>query len=222
MTGWQPEVRRLGTRDDHLDAFHAAVKELIEPRVTLAATHVWVNRNKKPVTHKVTHASLLDELDAAKHPANAPKSADKSRTVPGPRSPAHDAAIDRLRAIEIAVTEWTTRLRLPLRMTTDANLRQLRGHANMLEDDLLGWLALDTQRWATWARVATGWQSPPYRPHVPCPHCERTGTLLIRGDTQGHPADAYCTCCGADWRTSDGTIGLLAEYIRGLTKGESA
>jgi hypothetical protein len=89
-----------------------------------------------------------------------------------------------------------------------ADLAQLVGAAGHLDRADLAELDGEVQRWRTWAAVVTGWQSPPYAPRAPCPICSRTGEIRIRLDTRC----ATCLACGEAW--DQGTIGLLAQYIR--------
>ncbi len=68
----------------------------------------------------------------------------------------------------------------------------------------------------------TGWQSPLYQPHAPCPHCDQRGTLRVNLARQS----AFCTTktwspergehlwC-ATWNPA--TIGVLADHIRATT-----
>lgn len=66
----------------------------------------------------------------------------------------------------------------------------------------------DINRWWTSARIATGWDSPAWRPDVHCPACETRGSLRVKIlDQLG-----YCTQCRETWTPE--TIGLLAEHIR--------
>ena len=47
---------------------------------------------------------------------------------------------------------------------------------------------------------------------MPCPWCERTGSLRVHLDRKW----ATCMACGEVWSEEDGTILLLADYIREL------
>lgn len=64
------------------------------------------------------------------------------------------------------------------------------------------------RRWWAQARVATGWDSPAWRPDSTCPVCARRGGLRVRLSSKV----AACVDCRETW--DPGTIGLLAEHIR--------
>jgi hypothetical protein len=221
------------TRDDALERLLNAVDELTQDRITVSPVGPGYTkaRNKRPTkypkaiakhpaleTHRVTHPSLLAELAEAIYPGGTAVDDGGGRSVPSSQPPAVLAAIDRLEAIEIAVLEWRTRLRLAPRGAIADDIRALIGEAPMLTDDMVGWLTLDVCRWATWARVVTGWQTPPFAPHAPCPACERVGGLRIRLEAKA----ACCVICGADWDAHDGGIYVLAEHVRISTEGETA
>jgi hypothetical protein len=87
------------------------------------------------------------------------------------------------------------------------------GIATTLDDDNLGRLAREVNRWWTWARVVTGWDSPPWRPNVDCPMCARRGGLRVRLNDRS----AACLECGETWDHT--TIGLLAEHLREVNAG---
>lgn len=74
----------------------------------------------------------------------------------------------------------------------------------------------DVRRWWTQARIVTGWDSPAWSPDNTCPQCGERGTLKIR------LAEAIGMCtndaCRATW--DQGTIGLLADHIRGEAEAE--
>jgi hypothetical protein len=63
-------------------------------------------------------------------------------------------------------------------------------------------------RWYVLARVATGWDSPLWRPRNTCPVCQTLGSLRIRLSD----LDAFCAECHTTWDRS--LIGLLAEHLR--------
>lgn len=63
-------------------------------------------------------------------------------------------------------------------------------------------------RWYVLARVATGWDSPLWRPRNTCPNCESLGSLRVRlADLE-----AFCAECHVAWDKT--TIGVLAEHLR--------
>jgi hypothetical protein len=88
----------------------------------------------------------------------------------------------------------------------------LVGMAGRLEDHELRDLAADVRRWHNWVAVLTGWKTPIWRPYEPCPLCDQRRGLRVDLDKQA----AYCSGCGETWSADDGSILLLADYIRGL------
>lgn len=65
------------------------------------------------------------------------------------------------------------------------------------------------RRWWTQARIASGWDTAAWAPNNTCPMCNDRRKLRIRLDDKS----AFCTGCRETW--DQGTIGLLAEHIRG-------
>lgn len=130
------------------------------------------------------------------------------------KSPAAQNAISALREIVGMVRE-----------AVEPDLLQLAEHAAGLQGAAPSLLAGEARRWRTWCLVMTGWQDPPLRPYVPCPHCEalpgdRAG-LRVRIDAASGSGGvlgdasvkaAVCLSCDATWDAD--TIGLLAEHIR--------
>lgn len=112
-----------------------------------------------------------------------------------------------------------------IRTSIDVDLRHLTHHAGTLTTLTLDELVTDADRWRTWCRIMTGWETPAFRPHIPCPHCqaiagERAG-LRIRIDSAtgtGGIIDnagiraAVCLSCNRTWDAD--TVGLLAEQLR--------
>lgn len=72
----------------------------------------------------------------------------------------------------------------------------------------------DVSRWTVQAKVATGWESPAWRPDNTCPVCGVRGKLRVRLLEQA----AVCVECRATWDA--GSIGLLADHIRGENHDE--
>jgi hypothetical protein len=174
--------------------------------------HHWENRNKKITTVRrtTTVPSLLAQLAEAIHPGEVYVENDSSR--PGFRStpPARLDAIDRLLTIDAAAARWVTSIGLTLRSDTAGNIRALVGVAQTLDSDTLDALYTEVTNWHAWAATVTGWQTPPWRPRVPCPVCDVLGSLRIRLDRK----TACCMDCGEGWDEPTGTIWLLADHIR--------
>jgi hypothetical protein len=200
-------------RDDAVQQIADEVGELVEPRKHVEPFYVWTaGRNRKLMAYPTEQPSLLEQLRTLVVEPLV-EELEGGRSIPGSRSPAGDDALDRLMAIEAGSAWWASvRLRRDLRETVEENLRLLVGMAGRLEDIDLRDLARDVHRFHGWAATLTGWQTPPWRPHVPCPFCDRMGTLRVRLDEQ----KATCLGCGELWTRDDGSIGLLADYIRGL------
>jgi hypothetical protein len=104
-----------------------------------------------------------------------------------------------------------------LRDTPEGNIRALVGASTRMDQDTTDTLADELRTWRNTASTLTGWTSAPYRPQVPCPvpDCGRVGKLRVNLTRQS----AMCLACRAVWDTD--AIGILAEYIRGVT-GETA
>lgn len=112
-----------------------------------------------------------------------------------------------------------------IRTAVEVDLLHLLTVAQGLEPAKVADLADDADRWCTWCRIVTGWETPALRPHVPCPHCgtvggERAG-LRVRIDAAsgaGGIVDdagvraAVCLTCNRTWDAD--TVGLLAEQLR--------
>jgi hypothetical protein len=195
------------SRDDLMLDLSRAVDELTRPRTNSETYQVhdgvrWQNRR-----HNVRVASLLDQLRLAVE-ANSTMQ-DGPRPAFGSKPAARLEAIDRLTAIDSGAAIWATRhLGQSARENTEGNLRTIVGQAAELEDEPLAALVREVTRWRVWARVVTGWDEPPYRPHNACPLCGVKGSLRIR------VIDRYAACvdCGEAWGPD--SIMLLAEHIR--------
>ena len=191
----------------------AAADELTDPRrhVEVISASWWdTNRNKKQRTIRriTTLPSLLDQLAEAVIPGEAYVENDGSK--PGFRStpPARLDAIDRLLAIEAGSARWVVSLGLTIRDTVHGNVRALVGVCATLDSDTFEALAYEIGLWRSWAATVTGWQTPPWRPRVACPICDRLGSLRIRLAEK----TACCMDCGEAW--DETRIGLLADHIR--------
>lgn len=197
------------------DLFVAQVTEhvhvLVDARRHTEPVWVWVGRNRKLRAYTTDQPSLLDQLRAVADEPTVEDPTGAARPVPGSRAPGGQDALDRLIAIEHAVTWWTAdHLHRDLRPTVEDNLRLLAGASTRMEDPDLRRLAGDVKRWHGWAATLTGWQTPPWRPRAACPLCARLGTLIVHLDEKR----AYCSGCAEVWSEEDGSIGLLADHIR--------
>lgn len=163
------------------------------------------------IPHKVTHPSLLDQLARA---VTAGGAGDHGRSHPESTPVADLDVIDVLTTIRGRAFYWTV-FHQPWndREALGDAIRRLVGRP--WDDDQLVALVRDAERWLTAAQIATGWETRPWTPNVPCPSCNTRGTLKIRDITKAGYATskvARCSHCGSRW--DDGTIGLLAEMIR--------
>jgi len=124
--------------------------------------------------------------------------------TPGSAPPARLDAIN----LELTITAWAADkvwlCKLPVRESTDANLRALVGAK--VDSDTTAALLADLNRWVYAARIIAGWQRPPWRPDAPCPACDKRG-LRVRLDL----ALATCVECGEAWDKN--TIGILASHV---------
>jgi hypothetical protein len=201
-------------RDDTIQTIADHVGELVKARRHVEPYYVWTTgRNRKMHAHTTDQPSLLDQLRALIDAPLVTERGDSGRSVPKSRSPLGEDALDRLMAIEAGSAWWATvRLRHDLRDTVEDNLRLLAGAATRMDDPDLRDLGYDVRRFHGWAATLTGWQTAPWRPRAACPLCERMGTLRVLLDKRR----ATCLGCGEVWSEDDGSIGLLADYIREL------
>ena len=197
---------------DPLTDIADAVRDLTQPYTHIEPYAVVDGGKVKPKHHVTKHPSLLDQLRAAEQHAGNDGTSGGYESRPAARL----EAIATLNTIDSEVATWITWRRRPVRGTTEANLRAIVGIATDLGPDDRRELAGEVRRWLTWARVVTGWDSPPWRPNVPCPMCGVKGGLRIRLLEES----AACLDCGSAW--DKGTIGLLAEEIRLATEGRGA
>lgn len=195
---------------DIADDVHA----LVDPYHHVEPYNIVDGGKVKPKHHLTKHPSLLDQLRAAETAGHG--SEDQPAGGYESRPAARLEAIATLNTIDSEVATWITWRRRTVRGTTEANLRAIVGIATDLGQDDRRELAGEVRRWLTWARVVTGWDSPPWRPNVPCPMCGVKGGLRIRLLEES----AACLDCGSAW--DRGTIGLLAEEIRLATEGRGA
>lgn len=196
----------------------AVADELTERRKHREPFTVWSpTRHKVDRFHETTVDGLLAQLRTVFVPGRA-EQIESGSGVPSSRPPLHLEAVSRHTMITLEAGRWMWSLRLDQRPTVESNIRALVGSAGSMDSDTQAELLAQLRRWRTWCAVLTGWERPPFRPHAPCPACEKTNTLIIRLDTQR----AYCrnVDCGSTWDQS--TIGVLAEYIRTWTDAKEA
>ena len=99
---------------------------------------------------------------------------------------------------------------------TIACVRLLGSLAPSQDKKTQGRILADVRRWWTWARIATGWDSPAWRPDNTCPACGVRGSLRVNLVAQlGTCSDDGCR---ETWDES--SIGILAEHIRVESEAE--
>lgn len=198
---------------DTLQDIADVADELTDSRQHVELLHGWDrNRNRKIVRRITTIPSLLTQLAAAVFPGETHIENEGTRGGFASRPPARLDAIDRLLAIEAGSARWCISVRLSLRDDASSNIRALVGAAGTMDSDTAKSLLDELRLWRNWAATVTGWQTPPWRPRVPCPACDRTDQLRVRLDQK----TACCMQCGEAWDAD--TIGLLAEHIRYVTE----
>lgn len=198
--------------DDLLPLLAEAVAELIEPHTHREQISTHDGKQWTHSRHITDVPPLLAQLREAVEPSS---SSERGKSSFGSRPSARLDAIDTLLRIEASSSHWlNVRLGKPLRHTIEDNLRALVGLAPMLDETLQWDLTREARRWATSARVVTGWEVPPFRPANSCPLCDERGSLRVRvGDgVTSSETWAMCVHCSEAWDPS--TIGLLAEHIR--------
>lgn len=194
-----------------------AVDALTNPIQVREPIQYWdTNRNRKIRYWVHSLPSLLDQLAAAVMPGEVYVEDDAGKVHRQPRStpPARLEAIHACLVIEAGAALWMVRTGLAMRETADRNLRALVGAS--VDSDTAKDILSDLRRWYGMAATLTGWERPPWRPDAPCPICEHRGGLRVRLDRQ----TANCVECYEAW-TPD-TIGLLAQYVAGITAREPA
>ena len=208
----------VGHLTDTLADLLAAADELTDPRRHVESITGWVNRNRKTIRRTVTLPSLLEQLAAAVVPGETHVEGDTTPSGFASRPPARLDAIDRLLAIEASAARWVASMGLVVREDTCGNIRALVGISGTLDSDTLAALITEVTMWRAWAATVTGWSTPPFRPHVPCPVCDKVGSLRIRLDRK----TACCMECGDVWEEADGSIFLLGEHVKAETERKGA
>lgn len=202
---------------DQLQHLGETVDQLCDTTTSHIPLYGWTaSRHRRMVaTRTIRHQPLLDALQTAVY-GRGRSDHDGGRSVPGSRPPLDMGALDRRLAIEAGVDHWRTWFQVAPRGDLKRDLRGLVGGASRAPSDQLAQLARETDRWLTWCRVIAGWDTPAWRPNVPClvEGCGVRG-LRVRLDR----STACCVACGSTWDASN--IGILARHIR-EAKGEDA
>jgi hypothetical protein len=174
-------------------------------------------------THHVTTVPpLIDQLDGADKRA---AEMDLAGATPGSRPAANIEALDTLIHIDNEAAKWVRKLGHDDPGSTIACVRllfSLAASAKFCQRDKpskgddgrsvvccdVHRIEHDMRRWWTQARIASGWDSLPWKPNNTCPVCSERRSLRIRPDDRA----AFCVGCRETW--DQGTIGLLAEHVR--------
>ncbi len=183
------------------------VQELTRPTTTRETQRVWDEEKNRfrGEALVIEHPSLLVQLDRVTAATSGPSSGSAGyESKPAARL----EAVDALQRIRREAREWVE-IHLQARPTTArADLQMLAARAHQLGPDLLAALDRDVLSWWAEARVTTGWDSPAWRPRVPCMACSVVGELRVRTA----PLVAVCRACGASWDSS--TIGILGNWVK--------
>jgi len=198
-----------------LDAIRDLADQLTEPHMHREPYTLWVNRNRKTLHHVTVQPGLLAQLYQSVIPASSSGDA-PAGGVPGSRPPLALEALSRHDEIAMLVMGWCEELRLPLRVSVESNVRALVGAAPTLDNEGQRDLLAALRRWRHWCAVLTDWEHL-YQPRgIPCiaitdgVQCEQSNTLRINLTAK----TAMCKACGATWSDDDGSISVLADYIR--------
>ena len=161
---------------------------------------------------------LIQQLRDAIRPGSATIDGEQFSGSAGYRSapPLQMEAASKYMVIAIGATRWCWSLELDIRDTAEGNVRALVGAAGNMDDETGRTLLDEMRQWRTWAAVMTGWQSPLYAPHVPCPNpeCGQSNSLRVNLSAKR----ALCNACNRVWGEDDGAIFILADYIRLATE----
>jgi hypothetical protein len=155
-------------------------------------------KGKQRAEHHTTEwPSLLDQVrQAAVEPAGQVD--DAARRVPDSTPPGNWGAVAALMRVDAGAAEWVSvRLSVPLRPSTEGNIRYLLGAAYGLPAQTSA-IGRDVHRWWTWARVESLWETPPRSLGDPCPYCAAQ-TLRVRPGDTAEGSYGWCTECAATW-----------------------
>lgn len=158
--------------------------------------------------HHVTDVpSLVEQLQHA-----SPSGQGEERNGGGyaSRPAARLEALDTLMQIDREAARWVRWLGHNDPGSTAACIRLLHSLTPSMTALIRANVVRDVRRWWTWARIATGWDSPAWRPRNSCPVCGERGTLRI--NLVAELAVCVHDACRETWDHS--TLGLLADHIR--------
>jgi hypothetical protein len=206
-------------RDAIVEEIARLVADLTTPREHVEPIY---NGRKLIAAHATTQPGLLEQLRQVAHEGLKVEASGSPTGPAGKPASRPPGCFDALNAHVYIVTEarrWGATWGLYGHTTVEACLRGLVGTAPNLDDAVLSRLLKDARYWRGMAASATGWETRPYTPPVPCPLCSRFATLRLNMDNRS----AYCTnrdrrpdgdlVCGLTW--APGTVDQLYAYIRG-------
>lgn len=162
--------------------------------------------------HLTTVPPLLDQLWDA--PTQGGVGEEGPRAGFASRPAARLEALDVAARIDLEVGRWVRDLGENDPIDTSACLRLLHSLLPAAAEDTRKAVTRDVRRWWVQARIATGWDSPPWKPDNTCPVCSERGTLRVNLAAQG----GFCTACHETW--DEANIGLLADHIRSESEAE--
>ncbi|MBX7264937.1 hypothetical protein KIF24_01950 [Micromonospora sp. Llam7] len=216
-----PSRRRQLLVDD-IRAYAAQLTDCYRAHETLY-TKTRGGRTKLVGVHTETHDGLLAQLaEIAVHGVTSSTDNPGARPVPQSTPPGHWEALGRGAAIAAEAARWCWDLDLPLRDTTQGNIRQLAaaaGELRIVDDDQVAALCRAMRLWRAQAQALIGWTSEAYRPRATCPilTCGKADTLRVNLARKS----AFCLECLSVWDDVDGSINVLAEHIAAQTEARA-
>ncbi len=201
-------------RPDPLVEIAVLAEELCDPREHVERLYEWTKSRNRKIAKKVTSVQpgLLEQLRDAIRGATVIDEVGR-RSVPDSRPPLLLEALARHLEIVTGTNEWISHVRETHRGDLESNVRALVGAAASLDRAERFGLLRDLRRWRSWAAVMSGWANPALQPHVRCPNpdCATMGSLRVNPERKR----GFCVECRQIWDDRDGSINVLAAYIKG-------
>jgi len=161
--------------------------------------------------HVASAPSLLDQLSSLE-----PSTAEGARRGFASRPTANLEAVDLGQSIDREAAALVRSLGEDDDGDAKAMVLKLHGLTASLDAHMVGGVTHYVHRWWASARVMSGWDAAPFRPHNTCPVCTTLGNLRIRVDEML----AHCVHCRATWDSAN--LGVLADHIRHENGEEAA
>jgi len=187
------------------------LRELYEPWEAYAPWYRWdaeISRweDAPRGIHVATMPPLLLQLaSTTKQAGGSAAGGYESRPV------GHLDAVDALDYIKADAAALVGELLHAWGSTLYENLALLRERAQTLDEARFNTLYKHVRSWWVLARILSGLESRPLRPHVHCPLCNAGDSILVRLDVASKTGMAWCRECKETW--DEETIGLLAATI---------